>query len=165
MCIRDRKSRGKWISCYIELPEGHSVSAIDVSSIELNGTISAELKPVGIGDYDNDTVPDLMVKFNRKMVSAFILLKDIKYGNVTLTISGQLRDGTSFEGSDVIRVKMPSDVNGDGKVTGLDIGIIGLALFTSPGDSRWNPNADLNGDGYVGGIDVGIAGLHLLSVR
>ena len=41
------------------------------------------------------------------------------------------------------------DLNGDGKVDGRDISIVARALFSEPGNRRWNPAADVNGDGKV----------------
>ena len=109
------KSKGKWITCYIELAEGYSVSDIDVSTVMLNDTIPISLldvpapKPVPteIGDYDIDGIPDLIVKFSRTMVSELILSKGITHGSVTLTITGEV-DGTPFEGSDSIKLVFPS---------------------------------------------------------
>ena len=39
------KSKGKWITAYIELPEGYSVENIDLSTVLLNNEIPAEEKP------------------------------------------------------------------------------------------------------------------------
>ena len=108
------KSRGRWITAYIELPESYNVSDIDVSTIMLNDTIPAEPRPVAIGDYDNDSVPDLMVKFDRSAVISCILdnvnmtkLYLERFMIITLTITGKLKDGTQFQGSDAIRITMP----------------------------------------------------------
>lgn len=102
------KSKSECILAYIELPEGHNVSDIDVSTILLNDTISAELKPIGIGDEDDDGVPDLMVKFNRAEVME--LLGTVDYGEdtgksveVTLTITGEVAEAP-FEGSEIVKV-------------------------------------------------------------
>ena len=91
------KSKGKWITAYIELPEGYDVNGIDVSTVRLDDTIPAELRPTEIGDYDNDGIPDLMVKFSRQD-----LIEILSVGQATLTITGEV-NGTSFEGSDTIR--------------------------------------------------------------
>lgn len=103
----------EWIACYIELPLGFRPSSIDVSSIVLNRTISA-VRPVSIGDYDNDGIPDLCVTFNRAMVIRFIL-HNIGFTNrlvrsmtVTLTITGTIYDGTLFKGCDTIRLLLGS---------------------------------------------------------
>ncbi len=59
------KSKGKWVTVYIELSEGFDVEDIDIDTLELEG-IPAEDSPTEIGDYDDDGIPDLMVKFDRK---------------------------------------------------------------------------------------------------
>ncbi|MCJ7423091.1 hypothetical protein MUP01_02335 [Candidatus Bathyarchaeota archaeon] len=102
------RSSGKWITAYIELPEGHNVADIDASTVLLNETVAVDFSaPTTVGDYDGDGVPDLMVRFDRAAVSDLILSQDITSGNVVLTIRGRLCDGTIFEGSDTIRVMLP----------------------------------------------------------
>jgi parallel beta-helix repeat protein len=152
--ILNLKLKSKWITAYIELPQGYDVSDIDVSSIMLNDTVPAEPKPTAIGDHDNDGVPDLMVKFDRNAVSELILSKGIMYGNVTLTVTGKLNNGTQFEGSDTIRVRMPGDVNMDGTVDGSDLVLAARAFGSYPGHPRWNPIADENEDGVIDGADL-----------
>ena len=102
------KSKGKWITCYIELPEGYYVEDIDVSTIELyvggNLIAGAELHPTEIGDYDDNGISDLMVKFDRQALIDY--LKDQGYGDgdmVELRVTGEFA-GTPFEGFDTIRV-------------------------------------------------------------
>jgi len=147
-------SKGNWITGYIELPEGYDVNDINVSTVVLNDTVPAELHPTEVGDYDNDTVPDLMVKFNRIQVAEYILSKGIMTGNVTLTISGYLIDGTMFEGSDIIRVRMPGDINIDGKVDIKDIFLAIKAFGSFPEYPRWNPIADENEDNKIDIKDI-----------
>ena len=108
------RSKGKWITAYIELPEGYNVSDIDVSTIMLNDTISAEPKPIAVGNHDEDGILDLMIKFDRANVISYILanvnktkLFDERFIAVTLTITGYLNDGTLFQGTTTIRVLMP----------------------------------------------------------
>jgi hypothetical protein len=114
----DLRSTDRWITAYIELPRGHgyNVSQINRMSIMVNGTISVDsfwtnktLESV-IGDYDNDTIPDLMVKFNRETIINFILAnaefkhkQGYSYAYVTLIITGKLQDGKMFEGHDTIK--------------------------------------------------------------
>jgi len=93
-------SKGKWITCYIELPEDCDVDDIDISTILLNYQIPAEPHPTCIGDYDDDGVPDLMVKFDRSDVQQILQVGD----NVEITVTGELNDGKLFEGMDTIRV-------------------------------------------------------------
>lgn len=99
------ESKGKVITTYIELPEGYDVASIDVASVMLNETITAETKPTEIGDDDKDGIPDLMVKFDRAAVQNGLLESD---GEATIEISGYLQaeDGEKiFRGRDSIRVK------------------------------------------------------------
>jgi hypothetical protein len=142
------KSKGKWITAYIELPEGYDAADINVSTIMLNGTVPAEPSPTAISDYDSDGIPDLMVKFDRNAVVHYIYNQGIRYGNANLTITGKLNDGTLFKGSDVIKVIFP-DLNNDRKVDLRDLAIVVKAFSTKPGDKRWNPVADINKDNRV----------------
>ncbi len=95
------KSKGKWVTCYIEFPEGYNVSDINISTILLNDTVSAESHPTNISDYDDDGIPDLMVKFDRQDVIDILEVGD----NVEIIVSGKLFDETRFEGIDYIKVK------------------------------------------------------------
>lgn len=52
------------------------------------------------------------------------------------------------------------DVNYDGKVDLEDLVILTLAYGSSPGDTRWNPNADINDNGKVGLSDLVILAVH-----
>jgi len=154
--ILNLRSVGKWIAAYIEFPEGCNVSDIDVSSILLNDTVPVDLcAPVVVGDYDNDTVPDLMVNFNGTLVSNLILSTGTVFGNVTLTLTGQLHNGTVFKGSDTMLVSsLTGDINVDGKVDMRDLSIVALAFGSYLGDSRWNQEADINGDNKINMKDL-----------
>jgi hypothetical protein len=112
--IFNLRSKGRWITAYIELPEGYNVVNINVSTIMLNDTIPVEPKPIAIGDYDNDTIPDLMVKFDRQQVINYIManvdmsrLYEERFMTITLTVTGKLNDGTPFQGSDTIKIILP----------------------------------------------------------
>jgi hypothetical protein len=99
------KSGGIWVTVYIELPVGHgyNVSMVNFTSVMLNGQILAEAKPIEIGDYDSDGIPDLMMKFNRTGVKHILETGE----RVKITISGTLIDGRLFEGKDIIKVVLP----------------------------------------------------------
>jgi len=99
------KSKGQPITCYIELPEGQDVSNIIVDTICLNETIPAESHPTEIGDYDEDGIPDLMVKFNRSDVIEYLINQGYGDGDqVTLMATGMLTDRTFFKGFDSINL-------------------------------------------------------------
>jgi hypothetical protein len=93
------KSKGKWITAYIELPEAYDVNEIDVDTVVLNDVVPAEPHPTHIGDYDDDGILDLMVKFDRSDVQAILGVGD----EVKITVTGEVA-GIPFEGSDTIRV-------------------------------------------------------------
>jgi hypothetical protein len=155
------KSSIEGISCYIELPEGYDVGDIDVSSIRLNNTIPVDQDASTlIGDYDNDTIPDLMVKFNRTKVSEFIeYVQGVLYGNVTLTVSCKVdAHGTEnlFEGSDTISVLLPGDVDNDGDVDWFDFGLFAEAYGSNVNDVEYNWFADFNEDQNIDWFDFSI---------
>jgi hypothetical protein len=107
------KSRGRWITCFIKLPRGYNVEEIDISTILLNDTIPAELKPTAIINLRCFDKKLLMVKFNRTAVIEYIKSSmrvnrnHRKCVRVTLTVSGKLSSGQAFEGSTKIRVMHP----------------------------------------------------------
>lgn len=96
------KSKGRWITAYIELSEGYDVNDINISSIILQNSVPVEFNPSGVGDHDNDGIPDLMVKFDRSEVEDILSEREM-----TLTLTGLLSNGTVFEGSDIIMVISP----------------------------------------------------------
>jgi len=98
------------VTAYIELREDLDVDNIDISSILLNNTIPACAKPTATGDYDDDGIPDLMIKFDGAQVISYIQRNlqaskpEEKFAWVTLTLTGKLKDGLDFTGSEAIRV-------------------------------------------------------------
>ncbi len=103
------KSKGRWVTCYIEVSDGCNVSDIDRTTVVLNGTVSVDTfwvdKPLEsvIGDYDNDAIPDLMVKFDRQALIEFLKTKGVTDAEATLAITGEA-NGISFEVTDTIKV-------------------------------------------------------------
>jgi hypothetical protein len=96
------KSKGKWVTVYIELPLGYDVGQVDLSSILLNRTVPILAKPTAIGDYDKDGIPDLMVKFDRAAVIALFKGKTIP-GTYVIEVTGTVM-GICFKGTDTTRV-------------------------------------------------------------
>ena len=105
------RSNGKWITVFVDLPESCNVRKVDVSSIMLNGSVHAE-KTAVLLDLDGDRRLELMVKFDRQAVIDLIS-KTLRYaresGTATLTVTGELKDGSVFRGNDTITViyRMP----------------------------------------------------------
>lgn len=59
---------------------------------------------------------------------------------------------TSF----IVYAKVPGDVDGDGNVNIIDVGMVSYTYGSTVGSPRWNPNADFDNDGIIGIIDVSI---------
>jgi len=86
------KSKGKWVTVFIKLPEEYDVNDIDLATILLNSELAAELTPTEIIDIDNDGLLDLMVKFNRTSIKDVLNLQAI----CEITITGTLFSGIEF---------------------------------------------------------------------
>ncbi|HIJ53437.1 MAG TPA: hypothetical protein HPP66_09835 [Planctomycetes bacterium] len=86
-------SKGKWITCYIWLPEDYNVHDIDPNSVLLEDEIGAE----SIEVYEGRQIA--LVRFSREQVQAILNI-----GEVELAITGQLTDGSIFEAKNVIIV-------------------------------------------------------------
>jgi len=111
-----KKSQGQPVMAYIELPEGHDVAEVDVSTVRLCcGTAPCGddgVRPDGspgakpeVGDYDRDGIPDLKVTFDRAEVIE--LVADVMPPQtVTFTVSGTVASKV-FVGSEVVRIFGP----------------------------------------------------------
>jgi hypothetical protein len=62
-----------------------------------------------------------------------------------------------------VEVRILGDLNGDGKVSGLDVAIAAWSFASygpdylypgSPASTRWNLDADINGNNKIDGIDI-----------
>jgi hypothetical protein len=98
--ILNLRAKGRYVLCFIELPDGYSVADIVVASLLLNDTLPpAPMRPV-IGDYDLDGVPDLMVRFSRAA-----LARMVTRGNQEMVVTGFLADDTPLVGGTTLRVR------------------------------------------------------------
>ncbi|MBA7479284.1 hypothetical protein ES707_14718 [subsurface metagenome] len=86
-------SRGKWITCYIWLPEDYNVADIDPNSVFFENVIQAESLSL------DEQQQVAIARFSRSDVQGIL-----NSGDVELTITGQLTDGTIFEAIDTIGV-------------------------------------------------------------
>lgn len=112
--ILNIKSGGKYITTYTEIP-GYDVHNINLATVYLvSPSGNAEPVKIGapatVGDYDGDGEPDLMVKFSRTNMVSYLDKTDASGSGtkinkqVDLIITGELENGTPFEGTDTIRV-------------------------------------------------------------
>jgi hypothetical protein len=156
------KSKGKWITAYIQPPAGYNPEDIDATTILLNETVPPVLDPKYdfvtdpneyIVDHNGDGVLERMVKFNKTEVASYICnIIGIQYGNVTLAITGEA-DGTPFEGTDTIKVLFPGDADDDGDVDPHDFYIFSGCYGMNNENPSYNSLADFNEDGYINSED------------
>ncbi|MFC1782678.1 hypothetical protein ACFL02_03715 [Planctomycetota bacterium] len=90
------KGKAKWIICNLQLPAGYDVFNIDPSSIRLWDEFAPDPDKVHI-DPDAQI---LTARFSRAAIEHLLAP-----GMAKFVISGELWDGTKFEGADEIRVK------------------------------------------------------------
>jgi len=94
---------GKWITAYIWLPEGFNVSDIDAATVLLQNMFEPK--------WSNIEGNSLMIKFDASTVINYLWdrLNHMGLGRayIELTITGQLMDGTDFEGTDTIIIMNP----------------------------------------------------------
>ncbi len=88
------KSKGKF-KAFIELPSTYSVEDIDPDTVECNGAQAIDGKT---DDHDR-----FIATF--KVQDLELESKNYKNEKVTLTVTGELTNGTKFQGSDEIKVK------------------------------------------------------------
>ena len=95
------KSKGKWVTAYIELPADaeQTLQDIDLTSVKLQDSIAPAESPTSIGDHDGDGIPDLMLKFDRAALCAVL-----GTGTQTVKLAGQFADGTLIESECAVRV-------------------------------------------------------------
>jgi len=95
------RSEGRWITASIEFEAGFDARDVNVSSIKLNNTVPVDLTaPM---EFSGST---LIVKFDREAVETLILNElgqPDKFSSATLTLTGKLKDGTTFTGNDTIK--------------------------------------------------------------
>jgi len=86
-------NRGRWLTAYVETSE------LDLSSVRLQGSVAIEEGHTAVGDRDGDGIPELMIKFPRAAVDPLL-----HPGTNLLEVTGSLRTGERFQGTDRVRV-------------------------------------------------------------
>ncbi len=94
------ESKGKWITCYIRLPDDYDITDIDPDTVRIdpNGFLLEEeiwAEQIQFEEQEHLAV----AKFKRSAV-----LNNISVGVAELTVSGELINGIVFEGTNTIRI-------------------------------------------------------------
>ena len=107
------KSKGNWITVFVEPPAGYEAEAIIADSViisEVRGvtTVGTTIEPVrsNIKDDDEDGVNELMLKYSRSELQEVLKSNNLT-GQVEITVTGSLTDAETFAGSDTVRVRGP----------------------------------------------------------
>lgn len=110
------KSNGEFVTTYIQLPESYDVADIVLETVYLEGIQAITDTTYGfvtdpdsyLLDLDGDGIAETrMVKFDRATVRDTLTdlvdyTEGTKFYDLTLTVTGQLADGTLFEGTDTV---------------------------------------------------------------
>ena len=86
-------SKGNWITCYIWLPDEYNVADIDPNSVLLEDLVPVASLSV------NERHQVAIARFSRNDVQPIL-----EVGDINLTITGRLTDGTVFDATDTIKV-------------------------------------------------------------
>jgi len=100
------KSKGNFVTCYIELPGLNNPNVNDIQAIEIfkinSYYLSESFIPIGpteINDYNNNGLPDLMVKFDRQNLSNVL-----SEGPAEIWINCEDSGGQKYTGADTVLV-------------------------------------------------------------
>jgi hypothetical protein len=142
--IRTRSPR----EVYFELPGGY-VRFVDPTSLTINNTIAVTPECLSYRDMNGDGTLDLTLTLNTSAISQFILSRNMTTGNVTLLLTGRFYDNVMFGGTMIVIVRMPGDVNIDGRVDIKDLAQAAKSFGSYSDHPQWNPTSDENEDGKI----------------
>ena len=126
-------SNGNYITANVELPAGYDPSQIDIGSVRLNGTVPAAPQFFTVGDWNNNGVPDVAMKFPRGAVEAALT----EGNQVPITVTGDIDDTCTFTGTDVVRVIRPNMTHPNGGESYI-AGVRVLVEWDNP--HNWTPS-------------------------
>jgi hypothetical protein len=153
--VLNLRSKGRWITAFIGIPEGYDVHDINLSTVMLNQTIRAYSKAFFYGTLGDNGRTLLVLKFDRQALIDLILkssntTRKAMFEEAALTITGQFVNGTKFQGNDAIWIIWK-------KCRISDPDAVCRKFGTTSSRPDWDPNMDFNGDGKVNMRDIGLA--------
>ena len=91
------KNNSEWVVCHLRLPEGSNATDIKLETVMLENVIAADWLVF------NENNQMALVKFSGSAVRDYLIEQEL-LGDVELTVTGELIDGTMFAVSDTITV-------------------------------------------------------------
>jgi hypothetical protein len=86
---------------------------------------------------------------------------DVAYGNYIISayatpVLGETNTTDNNCTGGLVAVSIPGDINGDFKVSLVDVVLLAQAYGSKPDSANWNPNADIDDSGIVGLSDLAV---------
>jgi hypothetical protein len=147
-----------------------NIGTVSESSVNVTAYVSAnQSAPTVIGTFvigiNNGTTVTVDFVWN-----ATLPYGDYNFSAAAGPVSGETNTGNNVLSGGTVRITIPGDINGDGKVNLSDLVLLALAYGTNSSNLQtigtglathhWNPNADINSDGVVGLSDLVILATH-----
>jgi hypothetical protein len=147
----------------------------DNSFVKINVTVLNKgnfTEDVAIAVYANTEVADTRI-FTGLLPGMQVILElrwnttGWVHGNYTISalatpVPGEVNLSDNIYTAGIIKVVIPGDINGDGKVDLFDALLLSNAYNAVQGGPRWSPNADLKADDIIGLFDAIILSNHYL---
>ena len=96
-------SNGRFVMCFVELPPELDPSRVVLSTVRFQGTIPTSQNSLRIGDYNQNSIPDLQFLFDRTAVENLLP----EGPEVQVAVTGEVGNTTCFVARDVIRAIRP----------------------------------------------------------
>jgi hypothetical protein len=117
------RSNNPWVTASIELT-GFDPMDIDVSSLRLAGSVTADPKSAILGDRDADLIPDLSVRFSYPDLRALLPV-----GTSTVELTGSLVTGEWFSATASVKVVDPLNPAGVLSFRTMKSGPVSVRMF------------------------------------
>ncbi|MCH7556722.1 MAG: hypothetical protein IIB56_04605 [Planctomycetes bacterium] len=95
------KGNSEWVTCHLRLPEGSNATDIKLETVMLEIMLENVIAADWLVFNENNQIA--MIKFSGSVIRDYLIEHEL-LGDVELTVTGELIDGTTFAVSDTIKV-------------------------------------------------------------
>ena len=148
----------------IKMNASYNLQAVFILAFTLNvtSTVGGSTNASGVIQYATGSIVYVLATKNSGYAFSNWVLNGTNVGSANPI---QIKMNASYNLQAVFTPSGPPstnkyDLNGDGHVGVDDVLLAAQAVFSKPGDLRWNPKADINGDGKVRVDDILAICLH-----